>query len=827
MPLRSKNSTYFGDEPGIKITFDPRSSTYKHNRLRRAKKHRGTESLHRHVGLGEKSSPSSYTSRDRNRSKIRRSAPSKHSNYRPPTVESVTDEDSIRNSSPQSGDSLTMYPISYESSPKSDGSYSSKPRRGDGSNSNYKHISREAKLERTASQGRRGRLPSFSGFGRSLSHELDEASWRNAARDWKDPAFAEYNEQRAAPTADAISDFDYRRLNDSYLSSRPELPESSSWKGRRFSGPESNVPQSSSPTTPEAPTSRHNVSGTSSINNVKEQRTSPQAGQSHNPMAQVYFPPPPPPNRPLSPVRRGSLRAKKSTLAPEKQQGPSHPTTPTTTTESMNNSSPDHIWSASQNTGGTQSSATSLSTNPQSSQRTLVGTDKFDWSPHYPDRNPYSVPNYSPPAPEKKVSFATPPSRHDTLGDTYDVELTSPSPPREDLLKQPEPEQELKAAAWPPEDEESRPKLTPQGYNKSEDDSLPTQPEPQKGGSIMDRQIPRRRKSRAHTMPEISPLKEAAQKLDYGTEEQETNDGRELQGPENESEEQQSGSDCANHPHETPANHPFLERFPPSIQTAVRIYNTAKDTIAEAWHAIESQRDGTVKLEEEHNPIIAASKSVGKEHASIPLYRRFEGLSHRILRYLQDEITQMERQLDALDEQTREYATKRDRQSAQYQDLSDRRKELLSDIITKTDEYHRTLFNAKRVSADFPSIPGEHVVNYRKWLKQTSPEQHLSALDRRLLRNEDDLVLMPSVEPSESVHIGPVAAVAFALLPFLGMTLIREFLGRLLVVGIAAYGVSWSLGDEALMKAYPILNEVDASKAVQWFVAVFSILAMF
>ncbi|KAI5308909.1 hypothetical protein KEM55_004549 [Ascosphaera atra] len=493
----------------------------------------------------------------------------------------------------------------------------------------------------------------------------------------------------------------------------------------------------------------------------------------------------------------------------------------------MNNSSPDHIWSASQNTGGTQSSATSLSTNPQSSQRTLVGTDKFDWSPHYPDRYPYSVPDYSPPAPEKKVSFATPPSRHDTLGGTLDVELTSPSPPREDLLKQPDREQELKAAAWPPEDEESRPKLTPQGYNKSEDDALPTQPEPQKGGSIMDRQIPRRRKSRAHTMPEIAPLKEAAQKLDYGTEEQETNDGRELQEPENESEEQQSGSDCASHSHETPASHPFLERFPPSIQTAVRIHNTAKDTIAEAWHAIESQRDGTVKLEEEHNPIIAASKNVDKEHASVPLYRRFEGLSHRILRYLQDEITQMERQLDALDEQAREYATKRDRQSAQYQDLSDRRKKLLSEIITKTDEYHRTLFNSKRVSADFPSIPSEHVVNYRKWLKHTSPEQHLSALDRRLLRNEEDLVLMPSVGPSESVHIGPVAAAAFALLPFLGMTLIREFLGRLLVVGIAAYGVSWSLGNEALMKAYPILNEVDASKAVQWFVAVFSILAMF
>lgn len=101
------------------------------------------------------------------------------------------------------------------------------------------------------------------------------------------------------------------------------------------------------------------------------------------------------------------------------------------------------------------------------------------------------------------------------------------------------------------------------------------------------------------------------------------------------------------------------------------------------------------------------TRSAGQEKASFPpLYRRFESLNHRVLLHLQDEISQMEEDLQALDEYeemhrvaTAEHegtkpmpASRRlEVQSQAYSSLHYRRMELMAALVQKTEQYSKPL----------------------------------------------------------------------------------------------------------------------------------------
>lgn len=100
------------------------------------------------------------------------------------------------------------------------------------------------------------------------------------------------------------------------------------------------------------------------------------------------------------------------------------------------------------------------------------------------------------------------------------------------------------------------------------------------------------------------------------------------------------------------------------------------------------------------------TRSATQEKASFPpLYRRFESLNHRVLLHLQDEISQMEEDLQALDEYEEMHrvataekegtkpmpASRRvEVQSQAYSSLHYRRMELMAALAQKTEQYSKS-----------------------------------------------------------------------------------------------------------------------------------------
>jgi hypothetical protein len=99
------------------------------------------------------------------------------------------------------------------------------------------------------------------------------------------------------------------------------------------------------------------------------------------------------------------------------------------------------------------------------------------------------------------------------------------------------------------------------------------------------------------------------------------------------------------------------------------------------------------------------TKSASEENGAFsPLYRRFESVNHRVLLHLQDEISQMEEDLHALDEyeemhriataeqegtKTLPASRRRDSQAQAYSSLHYRRMDLMAALIQKTEQYSK------------------------------------------------------------------------------------------------------------------------------------------
>ncbi|CAI7618919.1 unnamed protein product [Penicillium glandicola] len=237
------------------------------------------------------------------------------------------------------------------------------------------------------------------------------------------------------------------------------------------------------------------------------------------------------------------------------------------------------------------------------------------------------------------------------------------------------------------------------------------------------------------------------------------------------------------------------------------------------------------------------TKSASEESGGFPpLYRRFETVNHRVLLHLQDEISQMEEDLQTLDEYeemhrvniAEEEGTKplpasrrRDAQSQVYSSLHFRRMDLMSALIQKTEQYSKlpsfhfpycyphsrrpdqhtdnALSAYSKVLQTLPRASEQEITGYRGWMRENKP---VAGVETRFLIHDADLVsLTPRLAASAAaapVYVAIIIASGALLLPLLAFSLIAEFSGRLVVVTVvggaaAAIAANYSAGIDALV----------------------------
>ncbi|KAJ5722611.1 hypothetical protein N7488_000646 [Penicillium malachiteum] len=213
--------------------------------------------------------------------------------------------------------------------------------------------------------------------------------------------------------------------------------------------------------------------------------------------------------------------------------------------------------------------------------------------------------------------------------------------------------------------------------------------------------------------------------------------------------------------------------------------------------------------------------SAGEDKGAFPpMYRRFESLNHRVLLHLQDEISQMEEDLQTLDEYEEMHrvaaaekegnkpvpASRRlDAQSQSFSSLHYRRMDLMAALIHKTEQYNNALSAYSKVIQTLPRATDDDIRNYRSWMKEHNP---IVAAETRFLDQGVDLVsLTPRSAASAAsapVYMAIIIASGAILLPLLAFSMIAEFSGRLVVVTVvggaaAAIAANYSAGIESLV----------------------------
>ncbi|KAL4906301.1 hypothetical protein BDW74DRAFT_140723 [Aspergillus multicolor] len=218
-----------------------------------------------------------------------------------------------------------------------------------------------------------------------------------------------------------------------------------------------------------------------------------------------------------------------------------------------------------------------------------------------------------------------------------------------------------------------------------------------------------------------------------------------------------------------------------------------------------------------------SASAENKEYTLPPLYRRFEDVNHRVLLYLQDEISQLEEELRVLDDyedmQRRGIAEREgtkvmpasrrmDVQAQAYSSLHCRREEVMGALTQKTEQYNNALAAYSKVLQTLPRAAGSDVETYRKWMKGNSP---IASNEMRFLDHPKDLVSLTPQTASDTkttspVHSAIIIASAAIILPLLAFSMIAEFAGRILVVAVvggaaAAIASHNSTGTEHLVKS--------------------------
>jgi hypothetical protein len=183
---------------------------------------------------------------------------------------------------------------------------------------------------------------------------------------------------------------------------------------------------------------------------------------------------------------------------------------------------------------------------------------------------------------------------------------------------------------------------------------------------------------------------------------------------------------------------------PPTVNQAMQL--PALDPIIDGYELIAS------KLSEDYNP--------GSKDSIRPLYRKFERLNHRILLYLQDEISELEEELRRLDqaiaqanvdtgEQRRHFQSRRS--EAQFgNDFHHKRREVLGKVFVKLGQYNKALksyrnafgvsLSASRTREPFQRAEACDIEIYRSWMKRNTP---LDQAEARFLDHATDLIALP------------------------------------------------------------------------------------
>ncbi|KAJ5494104.1 hypothetical protein N7463_010191 [Penicillium fimorum] len=235
------------------------------------------------------------------------------------------------------------------------------------------------------------------------------------------------------------------------------------------------------------------------------------------------------------------------------------------------------------------------------------------------------------------------------------------------------------------------------------------------------------------------------------------------------------------------------------------------------------RRDSTASQEPSGYGLLAThlTKSASEESGGFPpLYRRFETINHRVLLHLQDEISQMEEDLHALDEYDEMHrvsaaeqegikplpsSRRRDAQAQAYSSLHYRRIDLMSALIQKTEQYNNALSAYSKVLQTLPRASEQEITGYRSWMRENKP---VAGVETRFLIHDADLVsLTPRLAASAAaapVYIAIIIASGALLLPLLAFSLIAEFSGRLVVVTVvggaaAAIAANYSAGIDTLV----------------------------
>ncbi|KAL4978241.1 hypothetical protein BDW66DRAFT_22617 [Aspergillus desertorum] len=218
-----------------------------------------------------------------------------------------------------------------------------------------------------------------------------------------------------------------------------------------------------------------------------------------------------------------------------------------------------------------------------------------------------------------------------------------------------------------------------------------------------------------------------------------------------------------------------------------------------------------------------SASAENKKNTLPPLYRRFEDVNHRVLLYLQDEISQLEEELRVLDDyedmQRRSIAEQEgtkvmpasrrmDVQAQAYSSLHCRREEVMEALIQKTEQYNNVLTAYSKVLQTLPRAAASDIETYRKWMKGNHP---IATNEMRFLDHPKDLVSLAPRTASDSrapspVHSAIIIASAAIILPLLAFSMIAEFAGRILVVAViggaaAAVASHYSTGTEHLVKS--------------------------
>ncbi|KAK2737299.1 hypothetical protein FQN57_000383 [Myotisia sp. PD_48] len=206
---------------------------------------------------------------------------------------------------------------------------------------------------------------------------------------------------------------------------------------------------------------------------------------------------------------------------------------------------------------------------------------------------------------------------------------------------------------------------------------------------------------------------------------------------------------------------------------------------------------------------ISSHPAAGMPQQPPRIYRKFESLNHRVLRHLQDEITQLEDDLTTLDELEAAHNNPASTRSsprqkilaAKYNDLhiedysvlQYKRNDLLDKMITKTEKYNRALCAFSKVMRTLPHASEKDIELYHTSVQ--APSSTATKTERRILDHKADLVVMSS-HSLASIERNPlyttIAAISAAILfPLLAFGAISEFFGRILVVSFVAGTFAW------------------------------------